>query len=287
MAVLYSLVAVVGSPTPRPPGRHLGSTGEPSLVIRDRQRTPTLAIAAEGPALGIRDMSRNSATVILLERDRFTMSDSWTDRIELTRSAGCKFEITGSKDLGAPTLEQPGNLPITHVDGITSPRALYRALNDAALMLDVELEWVDAIPLIAKLDWITAAVIAKDAGHEVPELPSFETLVSQRSLMSLRRMGKVTIGAEWGNEMHELMMSFEQWLRILGGEDDLVERPYRYEGKRFMGVWSFDGNGRLEVGYDDGGQGWEGLLQDLELIDGPKLEDADLAKLAVHASGAA
>ena len=100
-------------------------------------------------------------------------------------------------------------------------------------------------------------------------------------------MGKVTIGAEWGYDMHELMMSFEQWLRILGGEDDLVERPYRYEGKRFMGVWSFDGNGRLEVGYDDGGQGWEGLLQDLELIDGPKLEDADLAKLAVHASGAA
>jgi hypothetical protein len=231
-------------------------------------------------------MSRKSATVILLERDRFTMSDSWTDRIELTRSAGCKFEITGSKDFGAPTLGQPGNLPVTHVDGITSPRALYQALNDAAMMFDVELEWVDAIPLIAKLDWITAAVIAKDAGHVVPELPSFETLVSQRSLTSIRRMGKVTIGAEWGYDMHELTMSFEQWLRILGGEDDLIEKPYLYDGKRFMGVWSFDGNGRLEVGYDDGGQGWEGLLHDLELIDGPKLEDADLAKLAVHASSA-
>jgi hypothetical protein len=225
-------------------------------------------------------MSRKSATVILLERDRFTMSDSWTDRIELRRAAGCKFKITGSKDLGAPTLEQPGNLPISQVDGITSPRALYRALNDAAMMLDVELEWVDAIPLIAQLDWITAAVIAKDTGHDVPELPSFETLVSQRSLMSLRRMGKVTIGAEWGYDMHELMMSFEQWLRILGGEDDRIEKPYIYEGKQFMGVWCFDGNGCLEVGYDDGGQGWDGRLQDLELIDGPKMDDADLARLA-------
>lgn len=231
-------------------------------------------------------MSRKSATVILLEQGRFTMSDSWTDRIKLTRSAGCKFEVTGSKDLGAPTLEQPGNLPIIHVDGITSPHALYRALNDAARMLDVALEWVDAIPLIAQLDWISAAVIAKEAGHAVPHLPSFETFVSQRSLISIRRLGKVTIGAEWGYDMHELTMSFERWLRILGGEGNLIEKSYLYEGKRFMGVWSFDGNGRLEVGYDDGGQGWEGLLQDLELIDGPKLEDADLAKLAVHASSA-
>ena len=207
-------------------------------------------------------MSRKSASVILLNKDRFTMSDSWTDRIDLKRSAGCKFEVTGSKDLGAPTLNQPGNLPITRVEGITSPRALYRALNETAMMLDVELEWVDAIPLIARLDWITAAVIANDTGHDVPGLPSFEVLASQRSFTSIRRMGKVTIGAEWGYDMHELVMPFEQWLRILGGEDDLIEKPYLYEGKRFMGAWSFDGNGRLEVGYDDGGQGWEGRLQD-------------------------
>ncbi len=231
-------------------------------------------------------MSRKSATIILFERGRFTMSDSWTDRIELKRSAGCRFEVTGSKDLGAPTLEQPGNLPITHVDGIASPRALYRALNDAAMLLDVELEWVDAIPLIAKLDWITAAVIAKNAGHDVPELPSFETLVSQRSLTSIRRMGKVTIGAEWGYDMHELTMSFEQWLRILVGERHRVEKPYLYEGKEYLGVWMFDGKGGLVVGIDYEGVGWGSHLVGLELIDGPRFEDADLAKLAVHASSA-
>lgn len=229
-------------------------------------------------------MSRKIAKLVLLEKDRFTMSDSWTDRIELKRSAGCKFEVTGSKDLGAPTLELPGNLPITQVDGITSPRALYLALNDAAMMLDVELEWVDAIPMIAKLDWITAAVIAKDAGHDVPQLPSFETLVSQRSLTSIRRMGKVTIGAEWGYDMHELTMSFEQWLRILGGERHRVEKPYRYEGKTYLGVWMFDGKGRLVVGIDYEGEGWGGHLVGLELIDGPKLDDVDLAKLAACAA---
>lgn len=231
-------------------------------------------------------MGRNSAAVTLLERDRFTMSDSWTDRIELTRSAGCKFEVTGSKDLGASALDQPGNLPITHVDGITSPRALYRALNDAAMILDVELEWVDAIPLIAQLDWITAAVIANETGHELPELPSFEIVVSQRSLTSIRRMVKVTIGAEWGYDMHELTMSFEQWLRILGGEGHRVEKPYLYEGKRYLGVWMFDGKGGLVVGIDYEGEGWGGRLVDLELIDGPRVEDADIAKLAVHASRA-
>jgi hypothetical protein len=225
-------------------------------------------------------MSQRSATVILLERDRFHMSDSWTDRIELTRSTGCKFKVTGSKDLGSPTLPQPGNLTITHVGGIVSPRALYRELNDAAMMLGVEIEWVDVIPLIAELDWITAAVIANDAGQDVPELPPFKTIVSQRSITSLRRMGKVTIGAEWGYDMHELTMSFEQWLRILGGESSRCENPYIYEGTRFTGIWSFDGNGRLEVGYDDGGQGWEGRLADLPHMDGPKVDGEDVAVLA-------
>ena len=231
-------------------------------------------------------MSRKSETVVLLEKHRFTMSDSWTDRIELTRRPGCKFRLIGSKHLGAPTLDQPGNIVITATDGITAPLLLLREIEEAASMLDVEFEWVDAIPLIAKLDWITAAVIANNTGHAIPELPSFGIIVSQRSLTSIRRMGRVTIGAEWGYDMHEITMSFGQWLQILGGTTELIEKPYFYEGQRFTGVWSFNGNGYLEVGYDDGGQGWEGRLESLELIDGPKLEGADLAKLAVHAPAA-
>ncbi len=225
-------------------------------------------------------MSRKSATVILLERDRFTMSDSWMDRIELTRRPGCKFRVIGSKVLGSPTLDQPGNIVITEADGITAPLLLHREIEEAASMLDVELEWVDAIPLIAELDWMTAAVIAKEVGQDLPELPAYDTIVSQRSARSIRAMGKVTIGAEWGYEMHELLMPFERWLRIVAGEDDRIEKPYIYEGKRFLGIWCFDGKGRLEVEYDDGGQGWGGRLQDLPLIDGPKLDGVDLAKIA-------
>jgi hypothetical protein len=225
-------------------------------------------------------MSRKAETAVLLKKDRFTMSDSWTDRIELTRQPGCKFRVIGSKDLGSPTLDQPGNIVITEADGITAPLRLHREIEETASMLDVELEWVDAIPLIAELDWMTAAVIAKEIEQDLPELPAYDTIVSQRSARSIRAMGKVTIGAEWGYEMHELVMPFERWLRIVAGEDDRIEKPYIYEGKRFLGVWQFDGKGHLEVEYDDGGQGWGGRLQDLSLIDGPKVDGVDLARLA-------
>jgi hypothetical protein len=231
-------------------------------------------------------MGRKSAPVILLNEHRCTMNDSWVNRIEVTRFPGCKFSVTGSKARGLPTLDHRGALPITRADDITSPRALYRALNDTVVMLDAELEWVDVIPLIARLDWITAAVIASDVGHDVPDLPSFKVLVSQRSLTSIRRMSKVTIGAEWGYDMHELTMSFEQWLRILGGQGHRVEKPYLYEGKRHLGVWMFDGKGGLVVGIDYEGEGWGGCLVDLELLEGPRVEDTDIAKLAAQASRA-
>ncbi len=230
-------------------------------------------------------MRRKSPAVILLNKDRFAMSGIWTHRIELTRLPRCRFNVTGSKDLGRPT-DQLGNLPITHVDGITSPRALYRALNNAASILAVEMEWVHAIPLIAQLDWITAAVIANDTDYDVPKLPPFETVISQRLLTSIRGIEKVKLGAELGYDMHELTMSFEEWLRILGGETDRVEKPYFYEGKRCLGDWKFDVKGGLVVGIDYEGERWGGRLADLAPIDSPKLENADLAKLAVRASSA-
>jgi len=37
------------------------------------------------------------------------------------------------------------------------------------------------------------------------------------------------------------------------------------------------------VGYDDGGVGWDGRLDGLDVIDGPKLDDVDLARLALSA----
>ena len=62
-----------------------------------------------------------------------------------------------------------------------------------------------------------------------------------------------------------------------------MNKCYRYEGQRFTGTWSFDGDGRLVVSYDDGGVGWEGNLDGVNVIDGPKLDNIDLARLALCA----
>ena len=164
--------------------------------------------------------------------------------------------------------------------GLKSPMAIYKAIEDEAEYLSVQVEWVDAIPLIASIDWLTAAVIASKVGFEIPALPDVEILLTQRSLRSL---GRVTIGAEWGYDMHELSLPYERWVRVLKGETLSIEQPYWYEGQRFTGEWSFDGIGGLVVGYDDGGVGWDGKLGGLDVIEGPKLDEVDLARLALSA----
>jgi hypothetical protein len=83
--------------------------------------------------------------------------------------------------------------------------------------------------------------------------------------------------------MHELTLPFERWVRILRGESWSIGEPYWYEGQRFTGEWSFDGNGGLVVGYDHDGVGWEGKVSGLDAIEGPKLDDVDLAALALSA----
>ena len=169
---------------------------------------------------------------------------------------------------------------VVDTKGLKSPMAIYKAIEDEAEYLSVQVEWVDAIPLIASIDWLTAAVIASKVGFEIPALPDVEILLTQRSLRSL---GRVTIGAEWGYDMHELSLPYERWVRVLKGETLSIEQPYWYEGQRFTGEWSFDGIGGLVVGYDDGGVGWDGKLGGLDVIEGPKLDEVDLARLALSA----
>jgi hypothetical protein len=85
----------------------------------------------------------------------------------------------------------------------------------------------------------------------------------------------------WGNDMHELQMSFERRVRILGGESWTGCQPYWYEGRRFTGCLAFDGRRGLEVTYDDGGVRWEGELHGMELITGPQMDGVDLARLSL------
>jgi len=225
-------------------------------------------------------MTRRAAKVVLVHRDAFSMVDDWIDHIELRRDAYATFSVWGNKYGEDPMTGRRRWFDWDKTKGLKSPIAIHKAIEDAAQYLNVQVEWVDAIPLIASIDWLTAAVIASCVGYEIPALPDADVLLRQRSLRSI---GRVTIGAEWGYDMHELTLPFERWVRILRGDGWPTEEPYWYEGQRFTGEWCFDGAGGLLVGYDDGGVGREGRLDGLDVIEGPKLDDVDLAKLALSA----
>jgi hypothetical protein len=225
-------------------------------------------------------MTRRSSKVALLYDEAISTSDHWTAHIELYRGAYATFSIWSKKYGEDPLTGHRRRFDLEKTTGLKSPLAIKKAIEDKAKCLNITVQWDEAIPLIASIDWLTAAVIASDVGEELPELPQVGTLLTQRSL---RTLGDVTVGAEWGYDMHELTLPFERWVRILGGEHWSTAKPFWYEGDRFTATWSFNGWGHLEVSYDDCGVGWDGNLTGLDIIDGPKVDDVDVARLALRA----
>lgn len=206
------------------------------------------------------------------------MVSDWIDHIELRRDAHANFTVPGKGYGEDPVTDRRRWFELDKMERLKNPMEIYQALENAASLLHVEIEWVDAIPLIASIDRVTGAVMAENTGQHTPPLPGTDVILEQRSL---RALGKVTIGAEWGYYMHELSLNFERWIRILGGASWTVEMPYWYEGERFMGTWSFDNSTELDVAYEGDGVGWTGTLADLDIIDGPVVDEVDLAKLAL------
>lgn len=164
---------------------------------------------------------------------------------------------------------------------LTGPEEIQIAIQDFAHRLKIKIDWPATVAVLSDLDWMTAALIAINTGQKTPRLPVLENLAAQRSL---RSFGKVTVGVMWGYDMHELSMSYAQWLRIVSGEPWAKEKQFAYEGERFTGVWTFDGNHQLVISYDDGGEAWIGGLDDLDFVKGPLVESVDLALLVLAAS---
>ena len=218
--------------------------------------------------------SRRSAQVVLVDSDRFTMLSSWFDRLELHRDRRALFAVYARKLIDGKWNEW------NTCKGLVTPLQVMNAINESAELLGVEVEYVDALPLIATIDWVTAAVIAEKIDQDVPMLNEFAILIKQRSFKSF---GKVTIGVEWGYDMHTISMPFTRWLRVLGGEPYVKSERYNYEGEVSKAQWCFNCQ-QLEVTYDDGGTGWEGGLDTLDLLIGPQVDGVDIAKLAVRAS---
>ncbi len=226
-------------------------------------------------------MRRKADKVVLLRREAASMGDDWIDHIELRRAANARFAVWGNKYGEDPATGKRRWGDWDKTRALVSPMAIRRALEDEAEFLGVDLDWQEIVPLIASIDWLSAAVIAQHANLKISGLPSADDLLKQRAL---RPLGRVTIGVVWGDEMHELQMSFERWVRILGGAPRTVEEPYWYEGERFTACWAFDGRRGLEVAYDDGGVGWEGELDDADVIAGAQVDGVDVARLALRAA---
>jgi hypothetical protein len=218
--------------------------------------------------------SRRSAKAVLVDRERSSIQSSWRDLLELRRDARARFSVYVRKFSDGKW--ELGNT----CKGLVTPLQVMNAIGESADLLGTEIEYVKALPLIASLDWVTAAVIAEKMGCGIPTLPEFPSLIKQRSL---RSFGRVIVGVEWGHDMHEIFLPFDRWLQVLGGDRYIKSAPYHYEGESFRAQWRFN-DLQLEVIYDGEGVGWDGDLHSLGLLKGPQVDGVDIAKLALLAS---
>ena len=226
----------------------------------------------------------STQTVELLNQHNYGAVDSWTDLIELSRNARNHFSVTASKFADDPDDSSTRRWRIwENTTKLSTPSEVLRAIESILDTECIELDWVEATSRIAELDWITAAVIASEKEVTLPALPTTSSLSEQRSL---RTLGKVSIGVEWGYDRHDLTVSIKDWLSILHGEDFSAVSRYYYEGERFDATWFFDRNRKpqLEVSYgNDGATGWTGRLNAIRVIEGKSIDGIDLAQLMLNA----
>lgn len=78
----------------------------------------------------------------------------------------------------------------------------------------------------------------------------------------------ITFHAVWGNDdvFVDLNLLKREWLAIKRGKKVTRWKTYAYEGRRHQSYWMFNYPtvGELEIGYDDGGQGFVGRIDDLD-----------------------
>lgn len=76
---------------------------------------------------------------------------------------------------------------------------------------------------------------------------------------------KVSLGVEWGYELHSVSIRIRDWAAILAGEGKSMKSKGWYEGTSFPVHWSFNSGEpySLYVSYgDDGLTGFEGEITD-------------------------
>jgi len=76
---------------------------------------------------------------------------------------------------------------------------------------------------------------------------------------------KVSVGVEWGYEIHSVILSATRWAEIKNGAEFVASSKGSYEGTKFNICWHFNGGrrGSLVVSYgEDGAEGFDGSLAD-------------------------
>jgi hypothetical protein len=242
----------------------------------------------KAPSAGARSSTphRRPSSVVLVEENRLNRVSSWLDQVAVSQTAQGLFSVTARKFVERDDKPKKHWITLEDISSIKSPSSLIKALNECAELLSVDLSWDDVLSKLAEIDWPTAAAIAAKEDLDSPALPSLGLLTRQ---LRRRRLGKVNIYVSWGYERHDLTLPFQRWLEILKGQKHTPRTRYTAENGTFTAHWRFDVNDKdqLDVEYvsdEDGGVGWTGSLQDIDGIEGPKLEDVDLAKAALSSA---
>jgi hypothetical protein len=235
------------------------------------------------PQSSVRSQAKPGGTVLIFARDSSEVAEGVGLDVAISRTSGGRFQVITRRFAWQPI--DSGNKPLMQekTRKIKDPGDLYQALESAEQSAGTKFNWGQVFLKLAELDWVMAAAIAVSHGFEPPPLPTLEALMQQRSLKGL---GDVTIGVEWGYEYHDLTISFEQWIELLNGEIIEIETDYDYEGESFTAVWVFDAHNRdqLRVTYDGGAEGWTGSLQEVGSLEGPLVYGIDLVSVTLNAS---
>ncbi|EGF32309.1 hypothetical protein IMCC9480_2623 [Oxalobacteraceae bacterium IMCC9480] len=226
-------------------------------------------------------------SVVVYHQDRFHMTSDWIDEITISRTRRKRFTVRARKHVESFDGKAGRRwLTLDKESCLHTARQLRGSLEQAAQLLDVELDWERVVSGIAQLDWLMAAVFAKDNELPLPQLPCTGLRIAQhiRTMLGGRRLSRLTVGVEWGDDIHTLPLRMYDWIGILSGHTYCADSSYWYEGKRFTSDWHFDSNSEdaLTVGYDDGGVGYQGALSGATIA-GPVWCGYDIARLLAEA----
>jgi hypothetical protein len=208
------------------------------------------------------------------------MVSSWTDAIVVSRTPRGMFGVYSRKQLDAS--EGGRWITLGQDTGLATPVALLAAIREAECLTNSDVEWDEALPKVAELDWAMGAALANALERDVPVPPKAKDLPAQGRF---RKSDVVTVSVPWDNEEYSLDVPIHLWAEVCAGKSLRRRSRQHYEGTHFGLTWNFDitQEDALVVASDEGGGDWENSL-DEAYIHGPEVFGLNMGKLMVSAA---